>query len=53
VERIARLGLIGFVFSGWSGRFFVVIACWEGSCVDFGVLGIGFVLHKCLTGTGV
>ena len=43
--RHDELGLIGFVFSRWSGRFFVVIGCWDGSCVGSRRAGIGFVLH--------
>ncbi len=46
VLGIARLGLIGFVFSRGAEGDIGVSPCSDCSCVGFGVLGIGFVLHK-------
>ena len=46
VLGIARLGLIGFVFSGGAERDIVVTLCFIGSWGDFGVSEIGFVLYS-------
>jgi len=42
----AELGLIGFVFLSGAGQNIGVTLCNTRGCGSFGVLGIGFVLHK-------
>jgi len=41
-----RLGLFGFVFSGGGERNIDATSCGIRGCGGFGVLEIGFVLHK-------